>query len=166
MLVLGLDPGLATVGYGLVSDDGQGLTAHAYGTFHTQANQPVTKRLLTIAEELRSLIARYQPEAAAVEELFFSKNARTAMKVGEGRGALLLTLGEAGIPIAEYTPMQIKQAVTGQGGAEKAQVQYMVRALLRLEETPRPDDAADALAAAICHHHAAKLNSLVAQSQG
>ncbi len=164
MLVLGLDPGLATVGYGLVADEGQGLVAKAYGTFCTLPEQPIAQRLLTISEELKELITRYPPDAAAVEELFFSKNARTAMKVGEGRGALLLTLGAAKIPIAEYTPMQIKQAVTGHGGADKLQVQYMVRALLGLRETPQPDDAADALATAICYHHAAKLDSMIAQS--
>ena len=164
MLVLGLDPGLAIVGYGLVRSDGERLAPVAYGTFRTAADQPLAQRLLTIAQELRAIIERFHPDAAAVEQLFFSRNAQTAMKVGEGRGALMLTLGEASLPIAEYTPMQIKQAVTGQGGAEKEQVQYMVRALLGLDETPQPDDAADALAAAICHHHAARLNSLITQS--
>jgi crossover junction endodeoxyribonuclease RuvC len=126
----------------------------------TPANTPLPSRLQAIYEDLQTIIETYQPEASAVEELFFSRNARTAMSVGHARGVTLLALANADLPIAEYTPMQIKQAVTGYGNAGKHQVQEMVRMLLNLREAPKPDDAADAAAVAICYHHRAKLDAL------
>jgi crossover junction endodeoxyribonuclease RuvC len=165
-LALGLDPGLATTGYGLVASDGQRLAMVAYGVIRTPAGRPTVERLAKLHRQVAELVERYQPDASAVEELFFSSNARTAMSVGQARGVLLLALAEAGLPVAEYTPMQVKQAVTGYGGADKAQVQEMVRLLLNRSETPRPDDAADALAVSICHHHSARLVALVQGKSG
>lgn len=164
MLVIGLDPGLATTGYGLVHGDGQRLTALGYGVLRTPAKAPVAERLMMLHDQLNDLLARHGPGVAAVEELFFSANAQTAMLVGQARGVLLVTLAQAGLEIAEYTPMQVKQAVTGYGGADKFQVQQMVRILLGLEDLPHPDDAADALAVCICHHHSAKLGALLQRS--
>lgn len=161
MLVLGLDPGLATLGYGLVRGDGQELEAVAYGVVRTPAGMPIAERLVLVHDALAEIIAMYRPDEAAVEELFFGTNARTAIMVGEARGVVLLTLAQAGLPIAEYTPMQVKQATTGYGQAVKQQVQEMVRILLCLDAVPRPDDAADALAVSICHHHSARLAALV-----
>lgn len=164
MLVLGIDPGLATTGYGLVAGDGQTLEAVAYGVLRTPANTPVAERLVMLHDALTALLDRYQPDVVAMEELFFSTNARTAMTVGEARGVLLLTAAQAGLTIAEYTPLQVKQAITGYGQAEKLQVQQMVRFLLNLPEIPRPDDAADGLAVSICHHHSSRLSLLLAQA--
>lgn len=161
MLVLGLDPGLATMGYGLIGGDGQVLRPVAYGVLRTPAKLTTSDRLMMLHQELTALLNQYRPDVAAVEELFFSTNARTAILVGEARGAMLLTLAEAGIAVVEYTPLQVKQAITGYGGADKAQMQEMVRLLLGLSEKPRPDDAADALAISICHHHSARLNTLL-----
>jgi crossover junction endodeoxyribonuclease RuvC len=165
-LALGIDPGLATTGYGLVASDGQRLTSVAYGVIRTPAGLSTVERLAKLYHLVGQLIERYRPDTSAVEELFFSTNARTAMNVGQARGVLLLALAEAGLPVAEYTPMQVKQAVTGYGGADKAQVQEMVRLLLSLQELPRPDDAADALAVSICHHHSARLLALVQGESG
>ena len=164
MLVLGLDPGLATTGYGLVSGDGRDLRAISHGVVRTPAHTPISERLATIHEEISLLLDEYHPDVAAVEELFFCKNVRTAMMVGEARGVLLLALAQGGLEVAEYTPLQIKEGITGYGGAEKKQVQEMVRILLRLDEVPRPDDAADALAVAICHQHAARVSELLKDS--
>lgn len=156
MLVLGLDPGLATLGYGLVDGDGQQTLAVAYGVITTPPGQGVAERLVLLHDELSAVLAQYTPAVAAVEKLFFSTNARTAIIVGEARGVILLTLAEAGVEIAEYTPLQVKQAITGYGQAAKSQMQEMVRLLLGLPDTPRPNDAADALAVAICHHQHAR----------
>jgi crossover junction endodeoxyribonuclease RuvC len=161
MLVIGLDPGLARTGYGLVRGDGQRLDVVTYGVLRTAASMSAAERLVVLHEGLTDLLVRYSPDVAAVEELFFSTNARTAMLVGQARGVMLLTLAQSGLPIYEYTPMQIKQAITGYGGADKNQVQQMVRILLDLDCVPRPDDAADALATSICHHHSAKLAALM-----
>lgn len=161
MLVLGLDPGLAITGYGLVEGDGQKLASIAYGVIRTPAKASTADRLLQIHQGVSNLLDEYHPNATAVEELFFSTNARTAIVVGEARGVLLLTLAQAGLDVSEYTPLQIKQAITGYGRADKEQVQQMVRLLLGLDDIPRPDDAADALAVAICHHHSARLTTLL-----
>lgn len=163
MLVLGIDPGLATTGYGLVAGDGQTLEAVTYGVLRTPAHTPIAERLVLLHDELTTLLDHYRPDVVAMEELFFSTNARTAMTVGEARGVLLLTAAQAGLDICEYTPLQVKQAVTGYGQADKHQVQVMVRLLLDLSELPRPDDAADALAVSICHHHSARLSELTAK---
>jgi len=160
MLVLGIDPGTATTGYGLVRDTETGLALVAYGTIQTPAGVPMPDRLRTIYHELKQLIALHGPDTAAVEKLFFQKNVSTAMTVGQARGVALLALAEAGVIVGEYTPRAVKQAVAGYGGADKPQMQQMVRALLNLSEIPKPDDAADALAVAICHLHSAKMKAL------
>ena len=165
MLVLGIDPGTATTGYGLVRDVDDGPSLLTYGVILTPAGAPMPQRLLTIYRELKQLIAHHRPDTAAVEKLFFQRNVSTAMTVGQARGVALLALAEAGISIGEYNPRDVKQAVAGYGGADKPQMQGMVRAILKLAEIPRPDDAADALAVAICHLHSARINALI-QSSG
>ena len=154
---LGIDPGTAICGYGLVVEEGTELRLLAYGTIVTRPQQPMAERLRHIYLELRDLIARYDPADVAVEELFFNKNVRTALQVGQARGVILLAAAQHDLPVAEYTPLQVKQAIVGYGRAEKRQVQEMVRLILRMPEIPRPDDAADALAVAICHAHARKI---------
>ncbi len=160
MLVLGIDPGTATTGYGLVreADDGS-LQLVNYGVIQTPANSLMPDRLLELFRQLRQLILLHRPNTGAVEKLFFEKNVRTAITVGQARGVALLALAEAGLPVGEYTPLEVKQAVTGYGGADKNQVQQMVKALLGLADVPRPDDAADALAVAICHLHSTQIRA-------
>jgi crossover junction endodeoxyribonuclease RuvC len=161
MLVLGIDPGTATTGYGFVREAEAGPALVAYGVVLTPAGAPMPERLLTLSRELKGLIALHRPESAAVEKLFFQRNVSTAMTVGQARGVALLALAEAGVRVGEYTPKEVKQAVAGYGGADKPQMQQMVRAILNLPEVPRPDDAADALAVAICHLHSMKLKALL-----
>jgi len=153
-LALGIDPGTATTGYGLVrlTNDG-GLEAVAFGVILTPAHQPAQERLLTLHRDLKKIISRHHPETCAVEKLFFQRNISTAIAVGQARGVVMLSIAEAGLEVAEYTPNEVKQAVAGYGSAQKRQVQEMVRVLLALPEIPRPDDAADALAIAITHLH-------------
>ncbi len=158
--ILGIDPGTATTGYGVVEEKGRNLKALTSGVIRTEADQPAATRLQIIYREIKALAEEWQPTEAAVEELFFSKNVRTAMSVGQARGVTLLALADAGLEVAEYTPLAIKQAVTGYGNADKGQMQEMMRLLLNLDEIPRPDDAADALAVAICHHQSSRLRSL------
>jgi crossover junction endodeoxyribonuclease RuvC len=160
MLVLGIDPGTATTGYGFVRDIDDGPVAVAYGVIITPAGAAMPQRLLSIYRELKQLIAIHRPETGAVEKLFFQRNVSTAMTVGQARGVALLALAEAGLPVGEYNPRDVKQAVVGYGGADKPQMQRMVRAILNLSEIPKPDDAADALAVAICHLHSSRLASL------
>ena len=160
MRVLGIDPGTAITGYGVVGEVDGELQPLASGVIKTPADQPLPRRLQLIYRAVSDLAKEWKPTAAAVEELFFSKNVRTAMSVGHARGVTLLALADAGLDVAEYTPLAIKQAVTGYGNADKAQMQEMVRLLLRLNKVPRPDDAADALAVAICHLHSARLAAL------
>ena len=158
MLVIGIDPGTATTGYGLVREDRAGnLVAVDYGVVKTPAGVPMPERLLQLYRELKQIILLHRPDSGAVEKLFFQTNVRTAISVGQGRGVAMLALAEGGVAIGEYTPLEIKQAVAGYGSADKQQVQQMVRALLNLDEIPRPDDAADALAVAICHLHSARM---------
>lgn len=161
MRVLGIDPGTAITGYAVVEEQEGHLRPITIGAIYTPSKMPLAQRLQRIYRELAAIIRTHCPEDGAVEALFFSRNARTAMAVGHARGVVLLALAEAGLAVAEYTPMQIKQAVTGYGGADKHQVQEMVRMLLNLDQAPRPDDAADAAAVAICHLHRAKLDALV-----
>ncbi|MDI3547694.1 MAG: crossover junction endodeoxyribonuclease RuvC [Halanaerobiales bacterium] len=151
MLIFGIDPGLATVGYSLVEKRGNKFSVIDYGVIKTPAKLRNVDRLKVIYAELMELINRFQPDEMAVEELFFYKNVKTAIRVGQARGVILLAGAQANIRVAEYTPLQIKQAVVGYGRARKSQVQRMVKALLNLEEIPKPDDAADALAVSICH---------------
>ncbi len=161
MLVLGIDPGTALCGYGLVRADGDEMSLVAYGAVSTPSKMPLAERLLQIHEELRGLIAAHHPESAAVEKLFFSKNTRTALAVGHARGVVLLSAAEAGLPVYEYTPNEVKQAIVGYGGADKNQMQQMVRMLLHLDFVPEPDDAADAVAIAICHIQSSHLREII-----
>ncbi len=157
MRILGIDPGTATTGFGVIEEDFQGnLVSIAYGTILTPANSAVEKRLLTIFNELNQIILLYKPNEAAVEKLFFYKNVTTAMAVGQARGVVVLALALAKLTIGEYTPLEVKQAVSGYGSADKQQVQQMVKALLKLDSIPTPDDAADALAVAICHNNSSR----------
>ncbi len=166
MLVLGLDPGTATTGYGLVKAAADGaMTAIDYGVILTPAKTPLAERLQMLYERLQALLERHHPDGAAVEKLFFQKNVTTAMSVGQARGVLLLALAQAGLAVAEYTPNEIKEAVTGYGSAGKAQMQRMVQMLLGLESLPRPDDAADALAVALCHAQHLRWQTHLAQRQ-
>ncbi len=161
MLSLGIDPGTASLGYGLVREYGDGsLSCVHYGVIRTKADTPMPRRLKHIHDELAGLLERYRPDRAAVEDLFFARNVTTALTVAQARGVVLLSLENAGLPIAEYKPNAIKQAITGYGGADKTQVQEMVRLLLALERRPRPDDAADALAVAIADLHSYRLASV------
>jgi crossover junction endodeoxyribonuclease RuvC len=160
MLAIGIDPGTATTGFGLVRETAQGLEMVDYGVILTPAGLEMEQRLLQLYTELNSLLLLHQPEIGAVEKLFFQRNVTTAISVGQARGVILLSLGQAGIHVAEYTPMEIKQAVVGYGGADKLQVQQMVKALLGLPQIPKPDDAADALAIAICHLHSYRMTAL------
>jgi crossover junction endodeoxyribonuclease RuvC len=157
MLALGIDPGTAIVGYGLVRENPDGsLQAVQYGVFRTPSEDPMPKRLAHIHSEIKRMAKTFKPDIAAVEELFFAKNVTTAITVAQGRGVILMTLETLGIPIYEYKPNFVKQSVTGYGGAEKPQMQEMVRMLLGLEMIPKPDDAADGLAIAIValqHRH-------------
>ncbi|MBT3338020.1 MAG: crossover junction endodeoxyribonuclease RuvC [Anaerolineae bacterium] len=153
-LVLGIDPGTATTGYGFVRQrDDDSLEAVAYGVITTPAKMPAHERLVSIYEELNELLLLHRPERCAVEKLFFQKNVTNAIAVGQARGVVMLALAQAGMDPGEYTPNEIKLAVAGYGGAGKRQVQEMVRMLLTLDDIPRPDDAADALAVAITHIH-------------
>jgi crossover junction endodeoxyribonuclease RuvC len=162
MFALGLDPGTATTGYGLVrlEPDG-GLLAVKYGVITTPKNTPAPERLLTLYDQLQVLLQEHNPETVAVEKLFFQRNVSTALAVGQARGVMLLALARAGLEVFEYTPNEIKQAVAGYGSAGKRQMQEMVRVLLALDDIPRPDDAADALAVAICHLHSARMLHLM-----
>jgi crossover junction endodeoxyribonuclease RuvC len=160
MRVLGIDPGLATMGYGVVDGEGDRLEAVAYGVVRTPAHTPITERLILLYDALRCIVRTHAPEQAAVEELFFATNARTAISVSQARGVALLALAQTGLPVAEYTPLEVKQATTGYGQADKVQMQEMVRLLLDLDDLPRPDDAADALAVAICHLSHSRLAGL------
>ena len=166
MLAIGIDPGTAITGYGLVRELADGnLEVVAYGVIQTSAGHAMPDRLVQIYQQLKQIIDLHSPQSGAVEKLFFARNVRTALTVGQARGIALLALAESGVSIAEYSPNEIKQAVVGYGGADKVQVQMMVQALLNLEEVPQPDDAADALAVAICHLHSARIRALEERSE-
>ncbi|ABO50188.1 Holliday junction endonuclease RuvC [Desulforamulus reducens MI-1] len=151
MIILGIDPGTAITGYGVIEFIGNRYKPITYSCLRTEPDLPLDLRLKKLYQGLMDIIKRYQPDCMAVEELFFNKNARTALAVGHARGIALLAGANSSIPVAEYTPLQVKQAVTGYGKAEKQQIQFMVKTLLSLPEIPKPDDVADALAVAICH---------------
>ncbi len=166
MLAIGIDPGTAITGYGLVRELADGsLEVVDYGVIQTPAGQAMPDRLVTLYQELKQIIDLHGPQSGAVEKLFFARNVRTALSVGQARGVALLALAESGVSVAEYSPNEIKQAVAGYGGAEKMQVQLMVQVLLDLEQIPQPDDAADALAVAICHLHSARMRALEDQAE-
>lgn len=158
MLVLGLDPGTATTGYGLVEFVRGREKMVAYGTIKTMAGTAMELRLLKIFREINDILDEYRPDAVAIEELFHHKNAKTVITVAQSRGVLLVAAAQRGLELAEYTPLQVKQAVCGYGNAEKKQVQMMVQNILKLDMVPKPDDAADALAIAICHLHSRRMN--------
>lgn len=153
MLIMGVDPGTAITGFGLVKYHGNSFSLVECGCIRTKPEVPLAGRLQTIYRELTGIIGRHGPEQFAVEELFFNKNARTALAVGHARGVAMLAAAGSGLPVFEYTPLQVKQAVAGFGRAGKTQVQYMVKTILALPSVPTPDDVADALAVAICHAH-------------
>ena len=153
MIILGIDPGIAIVGYGVVHFDGQHFKPIEYGAITTPAGDKLTDRLRDIFESVSILIEKHKPDAFSIEELFFNTNVTTAIHVAHGRGVCLLAASILNVPIFEYTPLQVKQAVVGYGKAEKKQVMEMTRSILRLANIPKPDDAADALAIAICHGH-------------
>ncbi|MEA3345728.1 MAG: crossover junction endodeoxyribonuclease RuvC [Chloroflexota bacterium] len=163
MRVLGLDPGLATTGWGMVEEVSGELTLVDFGVITTDPSEPLVKRLRALYQELKALLALQQPDEAAVEELFFCRNVRTALLVGQARGVALLALADEGLEVHEYTPLQVKQAVVGYGQATKHQVQQMTQMLLGLSESPQPDDAADAVAVAICYLHSARFQELIAR---
>lgn len=160
-LALGIDPGTATTGYGLVRRTRDGdLLAVQYGVLSTPKDASPSARLAMLYDQLQDLLSQHKPDTAAVEKLFFSRNVTTALAVGQARGVVLLSLQQAGVDVFEYTPNEVKQAVAGYGSAEKRQVQEMVRALLQLDSIPRPDDAADALAIAITHLNTARYDAM------
>ncbi|MFF2480531.1 crossover junction endodeoxyribonuclease RuvC [Paenibacillus sp. NPDC058071] len=155
MRVLGIDPGIAIAGFGFIDKEGHKLTPVQYGCIQTAAHTPPQERLLQVYDSAVALIDKYKPDAVAIEKLFFNRNVTTAFDVGQARGVIILAAAQRGLPVAEYTPLQVKQAVVGYGKAEKRQVQEMVRMFLKLSQIPKPDDVADALAVAICHAHSA-----------
>ena len=161
MIILGIDPGYATVGYGIIETDGMRFRTVDYGAVTTPANTSFDIRLEMIYDGICELCGRYKPDAASVEELFFNTNAKTAILVGQARGVAILACVKGGLEIEEYTPLQIKQALVGYGRADKKQVQIMVKTILKLKEIPKPDDTADALAAAICHGHSADTRKML-----
>ncbi len=160
MRYLGIDPGTATTGYGIIDVKDGEMELVVYGTIETSSKMAMPDRLVQIYNEITLLLREFAPDQAGIEKLFFGKNVTTAITVGQARGVLLLALAQAGIPIGEYSPPKIKNAVAGYGGADKKQMQMMVRHLLDLHETPRPDDAADGLAVAITHYHYNKYEQL------
>ncbi|MBR6015292.1 MAG: crossover junction endodeoxyribonuclease RuvC [Firmicutes bacterium] len=153
MRILGIDPGYAIMGWGIVDMQGNHFTPLAYDSITTSKDMEPVDRLKCIYNELMGIIAEYAPESASIEQLFFNTNATTGIMVAEARGVAMLACANSGVQVYEYTPLQIKQALTGHGRAEKKQMQEMVRMFLNLEKVPKPDDTADALAAAICHGH-------------
>lgn len=153
MIIMGIDPGTAITGYGVVKLENNRHIVLGYGAIRTTTKQSTPLRLETIYAELTDLVAEFHPDCIAIEELFFNKNVSTALAVGQARGVAILAGAHAGLPIAEYTPLQVKMAVTGYGRASKEQVAYMIKMLLGLAETPKPDDVTDALAVCICHGH-------------
>lgn len=155
MRILGIDPGVAIVGFGVVDSEGGTQRMVQYGAINTPANSPLAARLVQIERDMTELLEQFKPDEVAIEELFFSKNITTGIAVAHARGVILATVEKAGVPIYEYTPMQVKQAVVGYGLAEKNQVMDMTKRLLKLRAVPKPDDAADALAIAICHARSA-----------
>ncbi|MDK2811727.1 MAG: crossover junction endodeoxyribonuclease RuvC [Petroclostridium sp.] len=159
MVILGIDPGIAIVGYGIIKYEGNKFTVIDYGAVTTAPSMSLPERLKVIYRETECLIDTYHPDVVTVEELFFNKNVKTALTVGHGRGVAILAAANKGLNIYEYTPLQVKQSVVGYGRAEKAQVQQMVKVILSLTAVPKPDDVADALAVAVCHAHSANMNN-------
>lgn len=159
-IILGLDPGYGITGYGVILKEGSSLKCLDYGVIRTEKGDEFSQRIKTINKELKTIIKKYKPNLVGIEDLFFYKNVTTAMKVSQARGVLMLTAVLAGLPIVEFTPLQVKQAITTYGRAGKGQVQQMVKVFLGLKEIPRPDDAADALAVAICSANSINFSQL------
>lgn len=159
MKILGIDPGTATVGWAVIEEIQGKLTPIDYGHISTSPSKQLPERIVEISNDLRSIIEKHRPEEASVEELFFFKNVKTVIAVAQARGAILLTLEILNVRMFEYTPLQVKQSLTGYGRAEKKQVQLMVKNILKLKEIPKPDDTADAIALALCHINSRKMNA-------
>lgn len=160
MKILGIDPGFAIAGYGVIEYKCNKFIPIKYGVITSEAKMEFSKRLKRLYDEISEIIIKEKPDFVSIEELFFNTNVKTAIAVGHARGVLILAAENLGVPIYEYTPLQIKQAVTGYGRADKCQVQCMIKTLLNLNAIPKPDDAADALAVAICHAHSFRYNTL------
>lgn len=161
MRILGIDPGIAIIGTGIVDYEANKFKAVYYDAVTTKAHTPIEERIKKVYDDLSALMDAYKPDAVSMEELFFNNNAKTAFAVGQARGVALLAASKKNIPIFSYTPLQVKQAVTGYGRADKNQVQQMVKSFLNLRDVPKPDDVADALAMAICHAHSYRYNSIL-----
>jgi crossover junction endodeoxyribonuclease RuvC len=161
MCILGIDPGTATTGYGIIKETHTGVESLDYGIISTSPEVSMEKRLLKIYQEIKRILILHRPDSCAVEKLFFRRNVTTAISVGQARGVILLAMAEENVSLAEYTPNEIKQAVAGYGAAGKRQIQIMVQNILNLKEMPKPDDAADALAIAICHLHSGRIMDLI-----
>ena len=157
MRILGIDPGIALTGFGIVEKSGVSIKAGSYGHISTEAHTPVPDRLKILYDDMVNIVQEYRPDVVVVEELFFNKNVKTAIIAAQARGVIILSAVNNGVAVEEYTPLQVKQAITGYGRANKQQVQFMVKEILRLKEIPKPDDTADALAIAICHANSADL---------
>ncbi|MCT4563992.1 MAG: crossover junction endodeoxyribonuclease RuvC [Maledivibacter sp.] len=160
MIILGIDPGIAILGYGIVEYNGNSFKTLDYGAILTDSKQATPDRLKKIYIELEEILDLYKPDAVAIEELFFNKNVKTAIVVGQARGVAILAAAQKNVEIFEYTPLQVKQGVVGYGRAEKKQVQIMVKTFLNLKSVPKPDDVADALAVAICHAHTGRMGNI------
>ncbi len=161
MRIIGIDPGIAITGFGIIEIINNKPHVVSYGAITTPSGIKASKRLLMIQSNLSTILTNYQPTVCSIEKLFFSKNVKTAMQVSEARGVILCCLEEHSIPYYEYSPTKIKLSIVGNGQAEKKQMQFMTKELLKLESVPKPDDTADALAIAICHHHSHSLESLI-----
>lgn len=160
MRILGIDPGIAIVGYGVVDKEGNRYKTIAYDAVTTKAHTPLEDRLEKVYNGVCEIIKEYKPDAMSIEELFFNNNAKTALTVGQARGVIILAAVQNHIPVYEYTPLQVKQALTGYGRASKTQIQQMMKSMLGLTEVPKPDDVADALAIAVCHGNSMRFNSI------
>ena len=161
MIILGIDPGIATTGWGIIKNQDSKIKLQDYGCIKTDAKSKFPVRLDIIHKELKKIINRYKPDVVAVEELFFAKNVKTAINVGHARGVVILAAVESSVPVMEYTPLQVKQALVGYGRAEKRQMQNMLKVLLGLDKIPKPDDASDALAVAFCHINSEKVSRIL-----
>ena len=160
MRILGIDPGIAIVGYGVVDKEGNSYKTIAYDAVTTRAHTPLPERLEKVYQGIDEIIKIYKPAAMSIEELFFNNNAKTALTVGQARGVIILAAVQNNLPVYEYTPLQVKQALTGYGRASKGQIQQMMKSMLGLTEIPKPDDVADALAIAVCHGNSMRFNSI------
>ncbi len=161
-IVVGFDPGTARLGFGVVEGDDE-PTPIDYGVIETAASEPMAERLKQLYEGVVAILQQYRPDVCAIEQLFFSRNVTTALSVGQARGIVMLAAAQAAVPVVEYTPAEVKQAVSGYGKADKAQMQEMVRLILGLREAPYPDDAADALAVALCHAQTARFRNAIGE---